>query len=83
MWADWGDDCVLYHVPSGKTHLLNAGAMLLLRQVLVVPLTAAEAADRLAELQRASPDSRFQGHIAQLLQRFDALGLVRAKPHGD
>jgi PqqD family protein of HPr-rel-A system len=67
----------LYHHPSGKTHLLNEGAGLLLTRVLRQPLHAREAAERLAQLQGAVADEQFCHYIAQLLARFDELGLVQ------
>ena len=66
----------MFHRPSGKTHLLNAGGIILLREVLVEPLAAAEAADRLADSQGAVADDRFRQHIDALLRRFEELGLV-------
>ena len=75
-WVQWGDDCVVYHHPSGKTHFLNAGAALLLREVLVEPKDSLTAADELAGAQGASADGRFREYVDQMLRRFDELGLV-------
>lgn len=68
---------MVYHRPSGKTHFLNAGTFLLLREVLRESLDAAEAAKGLALLQGAHADERFCEHVASLLERLDELGLVR------
>lgn len=68
---------MVYHRSSGKTHFLNIGTCLLLREVLLEPLDAPEAATRLARLQGARVDDRLFEHVAQLLTRLDELGLVR------
>ena len=47
-----------------------------MQQVLLEPRAPAEAADLLASLQGAIADAQFQDHIAQLLARFEELGLV-------
>ena len=75
-WAVWDDQHVVYHHPSGKTHLLNPGSALLIRSVLVKPLSPADAAVELARLQGAMADERFIEHLRQLLVRFDEWGLV-------
>ena len=72
----WGDEYVVYHHPSGKTHLLNEGSALLLRRVLNTPKDVASAARELAELQGGLLDERFIGHVGELIVRFDELGLV-------
>jgi PqqD family protein of HPr-rel-A system len=76
LWADCQGDWVLFHRPSGKTHFLNAGTALLLREVLRTPLHAGAAAAELARLQGGSLDARFQSHVADLLRRLEELGLV-------
>ncbi len=76
----WGGEHVLYHHPSGKTHLLNEGSALLLRCVLITPKDVAAAARELAELQGGLLDERFVGHVTGLIMRFDELGLVEPVP---
>ena len=75
-WAIWEDGAVVYHHPSGKTHLLNAGSVALLQDVLTSPLDPVAAAETLASLQGGLADDRLRGHVADLLARFDELGLV-------
>jgi len=50
---------VLYHRPSGQTHFLNEGGALLLRECLLEPRDAVQAARALADLQGAEPDPQF------------------------
>lgn len=71
-----GDEYVVYHHPSGKTHLLNPASALLVRSVLREPRTPEQAADELARLQHAHSDGRLREHVAGLLSRFAELGLV-------
>jgi PqqD family protein of HPr-rel-A system len=75
-WFASGDEHVVYHHPSGKTHLLNAGSALLIQAVLRDPRTSEQAADELARLQDALSDPRFREHVSGLLARFAELGLV-------
>ena len=75
-WYAREGEYVLFHHPSGKTHLLNEGSALLLTRVLQQPRNAQEAALELARLQGADADVEFMGYIEQLLARFDELGLV-------
>jgi len=76
LWAHWGADYVLFHRPSGLTHFLNPSAALLLREVLVEPRTLESAAHTLAAAEGAEPGPDFLPEIAELLRRFETLGLV-------
>jgi PqqD family protein of HPr-rel-A system len=67
-WACWGDDCVLFHQPSGKTHFINAPTAQLLRALQASPLTLDEICARV-ELDEADAH--------ELLWRLDELGLVQ------
>jgi PqqD family protein of HPr-rel-A system len=75
-WFVAGDEHVVYHHPSGKTHLLNAGSALLIQEVLREARASEQAADELARLQGALSDPRFREHVTGLLSRFAELGLV-------
>lgn len=59
-WASWPDGHVVYHRPSGKTHLLNAQGGALLLELLANP----------GEVYEVDPS------VAALMFRFEALGLV-------
>ncbi|MDT3678916.1 MAG: HPr-rel-A system PqqD family peptide chaperone [Burkholderiaceae bacterium] len=75
-WAHSDSGHVLYHRPSGQTHFLNDGAALLLRECLLDPRDALEAAHALANLQGASPDPQFLRHVEELLSHLERVGLV-------
>ncbi len=76
IWAEWGGDCVVFHRPSGLTHLVNASTAVLLREVLSTPRTIAEAAARLAESQGAVPAPDYADDVGGLMERLEFLGLV-------
>ena len=75
LWFDCDDAFVVYHRPSGKTHLMNDVSAYLLRDLLVEPM-------RLLDVVVAlSPDSTersvdFEKTVAEMLIRFEQLGLV-------
>lgn len=75
-WAELDGDYVVYHRPSGKTHLLNAASAELIRRILLSPTEAAAAADALAECQSMQSDREFTAHVAGLIERLEQLGLV-------
>jgi PqqD family protein of HPr-rel-A system len=75
-WAEFSGDFLVYHRPSGKTHLVNATAASLLQQVLVEPLSLEEATGRLAQALDAPADAELLTHVADLLARLDEIGLV-------
>ena len=77
LWSGAGDDYVLYHRPSGKTHFVNAATRQLLTQVLSEPRDLAAAAAELAGLQSVPFDADFVAQVGSLLQRCEELGLVR------
>ena len=72
MWEDWDDESVVYHVPAGKTHFLNAAGAHLLRF-----LGAREASlEEIAAALQAPRDSELRQQLALSLIRFEQLGLV-------
>lgn len=75
IWVDCDDAFVVYHRPSGKTHLMNAASSRLLRDVLVEPMSLSEIAVALAEDQE-KPSDEYLRSLQFMLQRFEQLGLV-------
>lgn len=76
LWCGWSGEYALYHRPSGKTHFVNEAARLLLSQLLREPRSLDEVVAGLARLQGLAPDEGLTGHVAALLLRFEALGLI-------
>ena len=75
-WAAWDDDHAIYHSESGQTHFLNASAAALLREILVEPLGADEAAVRLAAGELGDGHEPFLDEVRALILRLEELGLV-------
>ena len=76
LWERWGDEYVVFHAPSGKTHFLNASGALILqllsRDESYVGLMAAEIG-----LCTATPvDDVLMQQVQQTILRFEQLGLV-------
>ena len=76
LWVESGDEFILFHRPSGKTHFVNRAAFLLLDQVLREPRDLARAIDELALAQDAPVIDDFAQDVAALIGRLDELGLV-------
>ena len=76
-WAGWEAEFAIYHRESGQTHFLNASAAALLREILVVPTGAVDAARRLASGENGDPDERYLHEVGALILRLEELGLVR------
>jgi PqqD family protein of HPr-rel-A system len=76
VWAEFGEDYVVYHRPSGKTHFLNTASAALLREVLVCPQTAVAAAEELAAREAAPADAEFHAAVTAWLVQLEHLGLV-------
>jgi PqqD family protein of HPr-rel-A system len=76
VWAELGDDFVVYHRPSGRTHFFNAATATLLKHVLVEPRSAVAAADELAAREEAVGDAGFFAAVEASLAHLEHLGLV-------
>jgi PqqD family protein of HPr-rel-A system len=72
-WRHFGDGCVVYHRPSGKTHFLNEPSARLLLTVLRQPTSVSAAASALAF---EDPAPAYVAAVADLLLRLEELGLV-------
>ena len=76
VWARYGDDFVLFHRPSGKTHLLNRAGYRLLTEILQSPMQTATIAARLASADGGGSESLDEADVHAMLARFEYLGLV-------
>jgi len=75
LWAHWDEDYVVFHRPSGKTHLLNESGRSLLTEVLIKPLDSRQVIAALTgpDCDESAESSR---DILATLYRFEQLGLV-------
>jgi PqqD family protein of HPr-rel-A system len=79
-WRRIGDEYVVYHRPSGKTHFLNPPSAHLLLDLLRQPRTAAAAAAALAAAETAEAGEEYRAAVTRLLFRLEELGLVERAP---
>lgn len=73
----WGDIFVVYHKPSGLTHVLNGAMFCLLDDILCVPRDSAGAIDGLSQLSEDGAVLPAREQILESLVRLEQLGLVR------
>jgi PqqD family protein of HPr-rel-A system len=76
LWAEFDDEFVIYHAPSGKTHFLNSGSGYLLRNLLERPHTLSEIVLQFSPEGEREDHSSRDGVIADTLLYFEELGLV-------
>ena len=76
VWKNYGDDYVVYHRPSGTTHLINDASYRLLTTLLIEPRDFASIA-RFFQATQADIDSReYMSRMAAMLNRLEHLGLI-------
>src|SRR5438046_130901 len=77
LWRAWDDhEVVVYHLPSGNTHLLNLVAAEALHALERDALDSSELVEHVAWSLETRPDRTFPQHIETLLVQFDELGLI-------
>jgi len=77
VWADWGEDQVVYHRPSGRTHFLNDVSRRLIVDVLPAPGgPGRDAGSVAAALDTEDVSEETVEEIHDLLMHLEALGLV-------
>ena len=75
LWFDGEEAFVVYHRPSGKTHLINDVSSYLLRDLLSSPKSLTEIALAIGH-DSNRPSKDFLESLAATLKRFEQLGLV-------
>ena len=76
VWSGWGDEYVVYHRPSGKTHYLNAASEQLLNRILLEPKAAEAVATEFAGVDAREDGDRLAADMSDMLKHFETLGLV-------
>lgn len=77
MWEAFGDDFVLYHRPSGKTHLLNESSHVLLTETVKESVSFAAILESLG-INTDDPDAAAKvSSLWSLLVRLEEFGLLR------
>jgi PqqD family protein of HPr-rel-A system len=77
-WAVWDSECVLFHLPSGKTHLVNLATHRLLADLLHTPLDLEQIEAGLGADWPAEERESLRAGTQELLWRLEELGLVEA-----
>jgi PqqD family protein of HPr-rel-A system len=78
-WRTWGDHSVVFHVPSGHTHLLDPVAATGLRCLETSPAGVEELAARMAASLDIEVDDALRSYVGKLLARFTGAGLVEMR----
>jgi PqqD family protein of HPr-rel-A system len=76
VWFDCGDGFVVYHRPSGKTHLLNEASYRLMTELLQVPRDLHSIAREFAPESRENFDTEYLEQLQSMLRRLAQLGLI-------
>ena len=76
-WAVWDGDCVLFHEPSGKTHLINGATRWLLLEILNAPRGLEQIEAVLGEDWPQEEREARRAETQELLWRLEELGLVK------
>jgi PqqD family protein of HPr-rel-A system len=76
LFAHWEGQSVLFHEPSGRTHLLNEATVVLLTRILLEPRTAGDACRELADDDALAGDPEYSAGVQDALLWLEDLGLV-------
>lgn len=79
-WKSFDDEFIVFNATSGDTHLLNRVSAEALRCLEDSPATATQLARRVIERLGLPESHDTERQIAELLFRFDDLGLVEPGP---
>ena len=76
-FVNWGDDCIVYHRPSGTTHLLNTSSLSLVRDMLREPQTTEQVAARFCSRDVSEAEfGRVEHELRLVLEQLEHIGLV-------
>jgi PqqD family protein of HPr-rel-A system len=75
-WRTWDDEHVVFHPPSGDTHLLNDFTAEVLRALEECPATESELTQLLSAACTTPHESDLREQINNVLGRFHELGLI-------
>ena len=75
-WASYDEASVVYHRPSGLTHLLNPASVYLLTDVLVEARSFDEVVDSFVPEGEQTDPQQFREQIMEILMRLEYFGLL-------
>jgi PqqD family protein of HPr-rel-A system len=76
VWFDTGDGVVVYHRPSGKTHLLNEPSVRLLTDLSSVSRDLQAIAADFEPAENGPSKDVYLENLAQMLRRLEQFGLI-------
>ena len=80
MWEQWDGEYVVYHVPSGTTHFLNATGGLILHRLVEGDADARGLAEVISQETGVVVDGQLTAQVESILIRFSQLGLINQSP---
>ena len=75
-WAKYEESCVVYHRPSGMTHLLNGASVALLADILLEPRTLDEVVEIFLPEGPDTDRAKFRVEFSAILTRLESFGLL-------
>jgi PqqD family protein of HPr-rel-A system len=75
QWRHWGDEHILFHLPSGDTHLLDSSSAMVLHELDVAPCSAGDLARRLVA-SKLCDDDEARLMVEMLVDELWRLGLI-------
>lgn len=79
-WRIWDQQVVVFHPPSGDTHILNPLAAEALRHLGDGPASAGQLTEHIAALFELQADGELHRQMEQCLTQFAELGLIEPAP---
>lgn len=76
LWERWGDEYVVFHAPSGKTHFLNASGALILQLLSHDESDVGRVAAEIGRRTATTVDDALIKQVQQAMLRFEHLGLL-------
>jgi PqqD family protein of HPr-rel-A system len=81
IWKNFGVDYVLYHRPSGTTHLINDASYRLLTELLNEPRDFPSIAKFFESTEVQFDSAEYVSRMAAMLDRLEHLGLIERAFH--
>jgi PqqD family protein of HPr-rel-A system len=76
VWRDWDDGSAVYDTRSGRTHIFDLLARLVVVELAEAPASVRELADRMAETTGGDADAATRNQLHTLLGELKDLGIV-------
>ena len=74
--APYDANVILYHRPSGMTHMLNSASVVLLTEMLSEPASLDDIAVAFSETNAELPAEQLKSQLAEMLMRLEHFGII-------